>query len=117
MNIVFLVDTFPSISETFILNQITGLIDLGHKVEIFSAARPIERDFQRDINKYRLLKNTFYHNDKPSNKFLRTLEMLTLLLRVGYKNPKAIINSLNFFKYGRKALSLSYCYKIFLFYL
>jgi colanic acid/amylovoran biosynthesis glycosyltransferase len=27
--------SFPQISETFILNQITGLLDLGHEVDIF----------------------------------------------------------------------------------
>ncbi len=36
MKIAFIVGGFPSISETFILNQITGLIDRGHDVEIFA---------------------------------------------------------------------------------
>jgi hypothetical protein len=34
MKIAFIVGTFPSLSETFILNQITGLIDRGHEVHI-----------------------------------------------------------------------------------
>ena len=43
MRIAFLVDSFPCLSETFILNQVTGLIDLGHDVEIFAAVRgPLE---------------------------------------------------------------------------
>jgi len=36
MKIAFIVGGFPSLSETFILNQITGLLDLGYEVEIFS---------------------------------------------------------------------------------
>ena len=32
MRIAFIVGGFPLISETFILNQITGLMDLGHEV-------------------------------------------------------------------------------------
>ena len=35
MRIAFIVDQFPSLSETFILNQITGLIDRGHEVDIY----------------------------------------------------------------------------------
>jgi colanic acid/amylovoran biosynthesis glycosyltransferase len=33
---LFVVGSFPAISNPFILNQITGLIDLGHDVSIFS---------------------------------------------------------------------------------
>ncbi len=36
MKIAFIVELFPILSETFILNQITGLIDRGHKVDIFA---------------------------------------------------------------------------------
>ncbi len=36
MKIAFFVDQFPSVSETFILNQITGLIDRGHEVDIYA---------------------------------------------------------------------------------
>jgi hypothetical protein len=40
MRIAFFVGSFPEISETFILYQITGLIDLGHDVQIFSEYHP-----------------------------------------------------------------------------
>lgn len=36
MKIAIVVGGFPLISETFILNHIIGLIDLGHDVEIFA---------------------------------------------------------------------------------
>jgi colanic acid/amylovoran biosynthesis glycosyltransferase len=36
MRVAVLVTEFPSVSETFILNQITGLIDRGHEVGIFA---------------------------------------------------------------------------------
>ncbi len=115
MTFVFVVDAFPSVSETFILNQITGLLDLGHEVVIFSAARPEDRDFHDDIRKYDLLRKTYYHNDRDSNKFSRMFWGLLLIIRYGYRNPKAVWNSLNFFKYGREALSLNYLYKVMLF--
>jgi len=115
MTFVFVVDAFPTVSETFILNQITGLIDLGHEVVIFSAARPEDRDFHDDIRKYDLLKMTYYHNDRDSNKFNRILWGLLLIIRYGYRSPRAVWNSLNFFKYGKEALSLNYLYKAMLF--
>ena len=37
MKIAFIVTTFPSLSETFILNQIIGLIERGHKVNIYTS--------------------------------------------------------------------------------
>jgi colanic acid/amylovoran biosynthesis glycosyltransferase len=40
MNIAHLVDTFPKISETFILNQIYGVIKKGGNVHVFSKNRP-----------------------------------------------------------------------------
>ena len=40
LRIAFFVGQFPVVSETFILRQITGLLDLGHEVDIFSDARP-----------------------------------------------------------------------------
>ena len=36
MKIAFVTGCFPKLSETFVLDQITGLIDLGHDVRIFS---------------------------------------------------------------------------------
>ena len=42
MRIAFIVEVFPKLSETFILNQITGLIDEGHEVEIFPSRRFLE---------------------------------------------------------------------------
>jgi len=32
MKIAFVINEFPCLSETFILNQITGMLDLGHDV-------------------------------------------------------------------------------------
>jgi colanic acid/amylovoran biosynthesis glycosyltransferase len=39
MRIAFIAGGFPLISETFILNQVTTLIDLGHTVDIFARRR------------------------------------------------------------------------------
>ncbi len=45
MRIAFLMDAFPRLSETFILDQITDLIDRGHELEICTPVKghPVSR--------------------------------------------------------------------------
>ena len=40
LKIAVVVNQFPSISETFVLDQIVGLIELGHQVDIFAFHKP-----------------------------------------------------------------------------
>lgn len=79
MRIAFFVDAFPVVSETFILNQITGLIDRGHTVDIFARGRRRDDRVHADISKYRLLEHTVYL-DSPGTHPQRVLAALRLLL-------------------------------------
>jgi len=60
MRILFVVGYFPVLSETFIINQITQLIDRGHEVFIYSFRKGNLKKVHADINKYHLLKRTSY---------------------------------------------------------
>jgi colanic acid/amylovoran biosynthesis glycosyltransferase len=60
VNLVFILLSFPTITETFILNQITALIDRGHTVEIFSLEKPLSPTFHKEVEKYHLLEKTCY---------------------------------------------------------
>ena len=64
LKIAFLAGVFPALSETFILNQITGLIDLGHDVDIFALERGYTAKLHGDITKYDLLSRTHYPTRK-----------------------------------------------------
>ena len=60
------VGSFPVVSETFIVRQITGLIDLGHEVDIYAdtqaeAGAPIHAE----IAKYRLPERTTFMEMPP----------------------------------------------------
>lgn len=114
MKIAFIVSQFPTLSETFILNQITGLLDRGHEVDIFAWSKGKESKVLPEIMKYGLLDRTYFVN-KPYNKIWRVLKAIGLILFNFHKNPKAILKSLNFFKYGKKALSLKLLYDSILF--
>ncbi|MBI3289195.1 MAG: glycosyltransferase [Elusimicrobia bacterium] len=68
MKIVYLVGGFPSLSQTFILDQITGLIDRGHEVEILAYHDPREGQAQNAVRSYGLLEKTRYlryEGDQP----------------------------------------------------
>ena len=66
LRIAFFVGQFPVISETFILRQITGLIDLGHEVDVFSDARPESgAPVHAAVSNYRLLERTTYMDMPP----------------------------------------------------
>ena len=60
MKILFVVQHFPCLSETFILNQITGLIDAGHDIRIYALGKPDSPVMHEDIIKYNLIEKTYY---------------------------------------------------------
>ncbi|MCK4603223.1 MAG: hypothetical protein KAU41_00820, partial [Deltaproteobacteria bacterium] len=110
MNIAFFVDRFPYLSETFILNQVTGLLDRGHHVDIY--VRRIENQplAHSEVEHYNLLNRTFQHGHcspaMPKNKFLRLTKALGLIATNLNGRPHPLLNSLNVLKYGKKAASL-----------
>lgn len=111
MKIAFVMPLFPKLSETFILNQVTGLLERGHHVDIFAERRSGEFPVHADVEKYKLLDCTHYYLDVPSNKLIRLLTGINLILKYFKKHSKIILRSLNIFRYGRPALSLSLLYK------
>lgn len=112
-----IVGDFPVLSETFILNQITGLIDRGHSVDIYALEALVvdtsvnTSKVHPDVEKYHLLNRTYYGPPMPANYFLRVLKGLGLLSATYYKNPLALLQSLNVFKYGKQSASLRLLYR------
>jgi colanic acid/amylovoran biosynthesis glycosyltransferase len=107
MNIAFIVDEFPSISQTFVLNQITGLLDRGHQVDVFTREIRAENEQQHpDIDRYRLLDRT-YDLGCPIRRWNRVMRGADLCFRRMRANPGAVLGALNVFRYGRSASSLT----------
>ena len=73
MKIAFIVGGFPAVSETFILNQITGLIDAGCDITIFAEFDPGDTKIQPLVKEYDLMKHVHYFNHLPRNEFKRIL--------------------------------------------
>jgi len=110
MRIAFIVNQFPTLSETFVLNQITGLIDRGHEVDIYAQYPDNTAKIHPEVLKYRLLERTYYEVSVSHNLFKRFLRAIWLIIVNFHKSPLVILRSLNIFKYGRSAASLRLLY-------
>ncbi|WP_235425193.1 hypothetical protein [Heyndrickxia ginsengihumi] len=62
MKILFFVGEFPKLSQTFILNQMTGLIDAGHDVWILAKKAESNGKVHDDVLKYHLMDKVIYYD-------------------------------------------------------
>jgi colanic acid/amylovoran biosynthesis glycosyltransferase len=109
MRIAFLVDEFPSVSQTFVLNQILGLIHLGHDVHIFAGSPSKNVKNHDEYDKYDLLKKTCYCQI-PKNSVLKILKGIFFILKCPPQNYDLVFRSLNIFKYARQPWSFSHLF-------
>jgi len=114
MKIAFIVSRFPTLSETFILNQITGLLDLGYDVDIFSRSYPDDQKIQPDVVKYHLLERTQYFEPPQEDKLKRIVRTIGMSIKIGFKNPIIFLKSLCKLRYWNE-LHLNILYPLSLF--
>ena len=110
MKIAVIINHFPVLSETFILNQISGLINKGHHVTIFCMTPFTDQIRHADVEKYDLISHTVYYGSKtnraPSGKIFRIRKAAEFFFaNTGWKSI-SLLKTLNFFQYGRKAFTL-----------
>ncbi len=92
MRILFVVGQFPAVSETFVLNQATGLIDRGHEVDIYAigSTRALKGVVQLDVLRYGLAKRAFYAPAIPRRRLLRALRSAGLVAETAMRRPAAL---------------------------
>ncbi|KGL39145.1 colanic acid biosynthesis glycosyltransferase WcaL [Listeria sp. SHR_NRA_18] len=95
MKVLFIVSSFPALSETFILNQITGFIDQGHDISILAMTRTTGK-IHPDVEKYDLMNKVQFVNI-PKNPITK----LVKAFRIIRKAPKTGMRLLNQKKYGK----------------
>lgn len=112
MRIAFVLSTFPVVTETFIVNQICSLIDNGHDITILAFNENKQEIVHDVVLKYELLAKTHFFKKAPKNKFTRLAVFVNYLIgnKSNYSFSK-ILKTLNFFKYGKRAISLHYFFK------
>jgi colanic acid/amylovoran biosynthesis glycosyltransferase len=115
MKIAFIVNTFPALSETFILNQITGLLDRGHEVDIYAYRPRKEPRVHTEVEKYDLLARTYYmapYGSLRRTKITHIRKAIIQIARDLSKNPMAVLRSLNVVRFGADASSFRKFYEI-----
>ncbi|HEY9654884.1 MAG TPA: glycosyltransferase [Crinalium sp.] len=106
MRVAFVVSHFPVLSEPFILNQIAGLMDRGHDVDIYAEFQGDRSKVHPIVERYQLLDRTEYLNPVPENLLQRVTIGLQLLLQNGRRDSALFLNALNLFKHRSLAASL-----------
>src|SRR5262249_14503965 len=81
MKVLYAVWTFPAPSETFVLNQITGLIERGHDVSIIALSGQASGAVHDDVKRYGLLERTTYLASPPIERTPRLRAGARLLAR------------------------------------
>jgi colanic acid/amylovoran biosynthesis glycosyltransferase len=111
MRIAYVVGGFPVISETFIVNQIAGMVARGCHVDIFATSKETTSRLPEAVVRYRLMERV-HRLDAPQNYFLRLYRIMLLLLVYGWRAPGAVTRSVNVIRYGRSAATLGLLYTV-----
>ena len=117
MKIAYIVGEFPSVSETFVLNQMVGMAERGLEIEIHALRPSSELPVHERIRQAGLLKKVRYRRATPRNKwrawfctagmfvrYLPRFNMLMAVLKAGRADPDA-----RFYSYLALAESLWNC--------
>ena len=115
MKIAFIIYGFPKLSESFIVNQITGLLDLGHDVHMFADHDPHEPEINADVPKYHLAGRTCYISNVSANKTIRRLKTLLLILSNFLKAPVRLSKALKILLTQPEGFSYNLLYYAFAF--
>lgn len=105
LRIAFLLPSFPAISTTFILTQITGLLDRGHNVDLFAVRLTRPETVHADVARYELYSRQ-QHIPIPKNKWRRLGSAVRLLSRREHLLHPAMLDAVNPLKHGREAWAL-----------
>ena len=111
LRLAFVVNRFPILSETFIINQIADLIDRNVQIDIFAFAKGDCAYVSSRFTAYRMDKWTSYLGI-PSPRYRRLLGAVPRAWRLLTKKPSALFRALNIVKYGREAWSLRLLYQV-----
>jgi colanic acid/amylovoran biosynthesis glycosyltransferase len=99
VRIAFIVGGFPMISETWILAQVTALLDRGHEVDLYARRASGQVVVHADVTKYDLMARTRYL-ELPTTRRGRSIRAAVALARNLPRHPKAMLKCVNLWRYG-----------------
>ncbi len=105
--IAFVVGIFPAVSETWMINQIAGLLDRGFDIDIyaFTTQNIDQKHISDEYKKYNMSARTTYIG-MPESRILRIIKAAPKIIRLLFMSPGVLARTLNIKKYGKDALSL-----------
>ncbi len=83
MKIAFIVDDFPALSQTFIFDQVKGLLDRGHDIHVFGRTSPEMADTFFNIDEHGLKDRVHYLCTVPGTSFSSTETLLKSIRSFG----------------------------------
>ncbi len=96
MRIAHIVEGFPAIYETFILRQMTGMVDRGHEIDIYSLHRTKSKIVHAAVGKYSLLDKAYYLDEGlPSAPARRVLGGLFKTVGYSFRYPATTWSALS----------------------
>lgn len=98
--IAMIVNEFPCISETFILDQIIGLLELGHDVRIFAYGKGDVSKQHAGIGQWGLSKKVVYFSPMPKGRLRRGWKAICILAHYCLRPGIRIWRCIDFGKYG-----------------
>jgi len=109
MRIAFLTNYFPKLSETFIMNQVIGLLERGHDVQVFALEPPDEELTHEAVEAYNLQERTTYFS-QPKDYFSGAVTVARLAAKYPHTIPQ-IPTALRRGREGGVRLSVLYQFK------
>ena len=110
MRIGYFLSGFPLFSETFVLNQLTGMLDRGHEIHIHAQARPQDQPVHPQVETYGLLTRTTWAIPVPRSRLRRARTAVRLLASAHAGQRRVLLRALDVRRYGREATSLQLFY-------
>lgn len=105
MKIAFILNSFPEISEKFLLNHIIGLIEAGYEVDLYPAHRPRTEKRHDIYDRYQVGDHVRYV-DVPRSFIARGLLAPIKFARLFLHSPKMALDALNTRDYRSVAKNL-----------
>src|SRR3989344_1628849 len=107
--IAFVVGIFPAVSETWMINQIAGLLDRGFDIDVyaFTSQNIDQKHISNKHREYNMSARTRYIG-MPESRFLRIIKAAPKIIRLLFISPRVLGRALNIKKYNKSALSLKY---------
>jgi colanic acid/amylovoran biosynthesis glycosyltransferase len=106
VRVATLVRRFPELSETFILNQITGVLDQGVDLEVFAWGSGDLSTAHPDVEAYSLMRRVRYIQ-APAERIPRVVQTASALLKGrAWLRPAVIARSLGSHRHDRSSSSL-----------